>query len=209
MTCFFERVEHCCLVRLLVLLTFVSESMFCIFRQCFVPAVITGTVELKINIKNWLQNATAADWHWAMPATLDHDVVGPVWRQLSPSFRENGHRYIAGTEILGGAGIGRLDLTLHSHHQNDFFLKTGSGVSFVVEGQSHNQTVSLNYNFWSEKRPKADGTGVFLLTLHGLASDPICFLTHCCDQVSWCGKPMERSSDGFEMILLVRCTGFP
>ena len=35
---------------------------------------------------------------------------------------------MAGTEIVGGGG-GRLYLTLHCYHQNDFCIKTGSDES--------------------------------------------------------------------------------
>ena len=55
---------------------------------------------------------------------------------------------VAGTEIPGGGGRGRLYLSLHCHHQNDSSIKMGSdgsqfNVSLTVRGQSHNTVFTL------------------------------------------------------------------
>ena len=75
----------------------------------------------------------------------------------------------------GGKGVWRwgereiIYLSLHSHHQNDFRIKTGSdeshfNVSVGREGQSH-KTVSTNHNLFDEKgEPKRYRTEVLPLT---------------------------------------------
>ena len=58
---------------------------------------------------------------------------------------------LAGTEITGGRGRGRLYLMLHCHHQNDFCIKMGSdesrfNVSLIVRDKVR-KTVFINRNF--------------------------------------------------------------
>ena len=68
-----------------------------------------------------------------------------------------------------GGGRGRLYLSLHCHHQNDFCIKMGSdeshfNVSVGSDGQSH-KTVSTNHNLYEEKGElKQHRTEVILLT---------------------------------------------
>ena len=54
-------------------------------------------------------------------------------------------------EREGGDG-GYIPITVHCHHQNDFFIKMGSeeshfNVSVGSDGQSH-RTVSTNHSFF-------------------------------------------------------------
>ena len=56
---------------------------------------------------------------------------------------------LAGTELPGGGGRGRLYLTLYCLHQNDFCIQMGSdeshlNVSLIVRGT---KTVFINHNF--------------------------------------------------------------
>ena len=58
---------------------------------------------------------------------------------------------LAGTEIPGGRGRGRLYLTLHCHHQNDSCIKVGSdeshaSVSLIVVDKV-TKTASADPNF--------------------------------------------------------------
>ena len=60
--------------------------------------------------------------------------------------------YLAGTEIPGGGGRGRLYLTLFCQHQNDFCVKMGCdesrlNVSFAVTGKLSHKAVSTDHNF--------------------------------------------------------------
>ena len=76
---------------------------------------------------------------------------------------------MAGTEIPGGWGRGRLYLWLHYHHQNDSCIKMGSDeshfyVSIIVRDKV-TKTVSTDHNLFEEKgEPKQNRTEVLLLT---------------------------------------------
>ena len=69
----------------------------------------------------------------------------------------------------GGGERGRLYLSLHCHHQNDFCIKMGSdeshfNVSVGSDGRSH-KTVSTNHNLFEENgEPKRYRTEVLPLT---------------------------------------------
>ena len=71
-------------------------------------------------------------------------------------------------EGVGGEGD-YIPITIHCHHQNDFFIKMGSeeshfNISVGSDGQSH-RTVSTNHSFFEEKgEPKRYKTEVLLLT---------------------------------------------
>ena len=70
---------------------------------------------------------------------------------------------MAGTEIPGGGGRGRLYLTLHCQHLNDSCIKMGGSEShfdcFIkCYGESH-KTVSREHNF---SRVQVAGVALFL-----------------------------------------------
>ena len=77
-------------------------------------------------------------------------------------------------EVGGGGGEREIKylikyLTLHCHHQNNFYIKMGSdeshfNVSVGSDGQSH-KTVSTNHNLFEETgEPKRYRTEVLPLT---------------------------------------------
>ena len=78
---------------------------------------------------------------------------------------------LAGYEILGVEGRENLYLTLHCHHQNDSCMGNGAAVSqlnvSLIVGGTVTKTVSINHNFWRERRTEEESNEVVLLT--GLA----------------------------------------
>ena len=69
---------------------------------------------------------------------------------------------MAGTEIPAGGGRGRLHLTLHRHHQNDFCVTVGSGeshsnVSFNAKGKGTKDCPYITY-FGEKGEPKLNRT---------------------------------------------------
>ena len=75
-------------------------------------------------------------------------------------FIRDGEKGEGGEEGVWRWGKGEIIyLSLHCHHQNDFFIKVGSdeshfNVSLIVR-DSHN-TVSTDHNFGRERRAEAD-----------------------------------------------------
>ena len=66
-------------------------------------------------------------------------VCVPAWVKLI-SRRVVSEEVVAGTEIPGGGGRGRLYPTLHCHHQNDSCIKMGSDEShFNVSSTESNK----------------------------------------------------------------------
>ena len=68
---------------------------------------------------------------------------------------------------VGGMGISPNTYSLNCHHQNDSALRWAAvwviSMFHYLLGQSH-KTVSINHNFWRERRTEADRTEVLLLT---------------------------------------------
>ena len=74
-------------------------------------------------------------------------LINPVQREV-PS-----KEVVAGTEIPGGGGRGRLYLTLHCHHHNDSCIKVGIheshlNVSLTVKSRRHcNMESGIPFSF--------------------------------------------------------------
>ena len=90
-------------------------------------------------------------------------LVKPIYRRVV--FEE----VVAGLEIPGGGGRGRLYLTLHCHHQNDFCIKTGSdessfSVSITARGNAIRRCPQITSTFEDKAEPKRNRTEVLLLS---------------------------------------------
>ena len=100
-----------------------------------------------------------------------HDKFGLV-SLLSRKRRVVSEEVMAGTEIPGGGGRGRLYLTLHCHQQNDPCFNMGSderhfNVSLIVKGKVRRRVrrPQLLKSEESRGKPKRNRTEVLLTSL--------------------------------------------